>query len=1070
MAYTSGPRKWFTQYKQLTAVKFRSSVSKITAHLLNNALNTPDILAADKVAKDIASLLRSEWGLLAVDFRIKKPQLTATVSAGWSALEEYFPVKGKNKNAGEVIRELLNVPYGYDYNTLSLLIAAFCGFYRHDLEFSKGGQLESIRTLSKDLKPREFIELVAALSIRRSDADAIRDQVRQLLQQVDRGVFTKTKAEEALQVFSEAVGRDDVDQKPAIEAAVTKLTGLLEQANKYDELVSKVDAAVRSASALSELGRVLVSVSKMQAPESVRPDSPPPSEIRKHVVARIDAVAKDQCDRWKKLNSIADYKLNEQRLLGIRETVRQVQLPDLVEYAVASLRELKSAKDDIERRQSDEAAIGLLKGMEGRGTWNQLSAQLADVGHLHVFSDAAQKLAAEKRQLLTAELKRLEEYAATRSDVLGTIGDRATAESLEADLLRHIGLFEGSPMLKEIEAALEKCKKLKEFFEILVTASHGVLNSPEDAREKAAMLQKLPDRFGDLLGSAQLAALTDTIGVLEREVKNKEQLAIRWLDQADGVLKNGGKLDELRVRLQSPPPFLPEGQRERLQLLIKGVEQQAQIRQQEATALGTLRSISTKGALAELEAQRAMVDSIIVPTAEVRQLRETKLAAIDQEIKKLHAFTRDLPNRLAAVSKTHMAETLHSEILRYAALFEGSVQLKEIDEALEKCKKLKEFFEILGNTSQGGLTSPEDAREKAAVLQKLPDRFGDLLGSAQRVPITDALGALEREVEKKEQLAIRWLDQADGVLKNGGKLDELRVRLQSPPPFLPEGQRERLQLLIKGVEQQVQIRQQEATALGTLRSISTKGALAELEAQRAMVDSIIVPTAEVRQLRETKLAAIDQEIEKLQAFTRDLPNRLAAVVTVRAAEDLQSDILRHIGAFEHSVHEKTLGVILDDCRRIRTVLDSLEYQRTRPLNTPAEADERIHVLNSLLTEHPGLLSSLQVSAINDALTTISNDIGNRENEAVRWLAQIETGLANGEDFYAVAEKLSNPPPFLPDDQKIRLNQVTAEINRRIDDDQVQNVVFQFKKITDFIKRMECFNQIQALVESHPDDR
>ena len=56
MAYSDGPLRWFTQYKQ-NATRLRSSTAKVIAYLLRKTLNTPGIFTADPVAKDITQLI-----------------------------------------------------------------------------------------------------------------------------------------------------------------------------------------------------------------------------------------------------------------------------------------------------------------------------------------------------------------------------------------------------------------------------------------------------------------------------------------------------------------------------------------------------------------------------------------------------------------------------------------------------------------------------------------------------------------------------------------------------------------------------------------------------------------------------------------------------------------------------------------------------------------------------------------------------------------------------------------------------------------------------------------------------
>lgn len=64
--------------------------------------------------------------------------------------------------------DLLNPPYGHDYNTLTLLFAAWIGFRQHELRLSLNGRrvaLSGLKDLFDDAKhPQDFLNRICVLS------------------------------------------------------------------------------------------------------------------------------------------------------------------------------------------------------------------------------------------------------------------------------------------------------------------------------------------------------------------------------------------------------------------------------------------------------------------------------------------------------------------------------------------------------------------------------------------------------------------------------------------------------------------------------------------------------------------------------------------------------------------------------------------------------------------------------------------------------------------------------------------------------------------------------------------
>ena len=796
MAYSDGPMRWFTQYK-LSSTRFRNSTARVAGYLLTNTLDTPGIFAQDTVGKEIAQQLKSEWAILTGELKIKKPQPHSKSSEGWELLESSFPSGGASRTANEALRQLLNIPYGYDYNTLSLLLAAWLGYYRHDLIVSKNGQLQSIKIIAKDCKPKEFIELASTLSIKRANPDVVRNKVNELLKKVDRGPFSKEEAKEALQIISEASDRDDIDQKASLATAFTKLQQAITAADAYDDSATRLLNGVSTSTNLADLVRLVHAVTKMQMPEIVRPEQVAPAELRKRVLERITAVTKQLCEKYQQLKSVADYRLNEQQLKTTRRAVVDLQLPELTSMVDIALSALEEARTSIENKQQDESSLAVLRSLETTGKLTKLNEGIAQIKALSFNSDPAKKLAQDKIDTLRLEAQRLEELARSFSSRLSAVLNLRSLDEIHSDVLRHVNLYEGSAFAPEIENALERCKLLKSFFETLERKGHDAVATPVAAKERIEELKRLNEDRGPQLSEVQASSIQAAISGIETQVSKNEQAATRWLEECEKSLDGGQQLEGLAKRLQAPPPFLPKDQRPRLEALTNTVRSQTEQRQQEATVIGTLKSVSAKGSVEELGKQLALVESASVVTDPAKELVQQKLSAIQSELHRLEVYRLDIPTRLSAVLNLRSLDEIQSDILRHVNLYEGSAFAPEIENALERCKQLRSFFQSLDRLRNGSIVTPLDAQELVSGLRRVAHDYGPQLTNAQESLISEAVADIEEQVGRQMASAARWIAECEVDLASGERLDALLKRLQATPAFLSDNEKPRLAQLLK---------------------------------------------------------------------------------------------------------------------------------------------------------------------------------------------------------------------------------------------------------------------------------
>ncbi len=270
MAYFQGPREFFAQYK-LNNLKLRTAVAKVANHLSDNTLDAPKVFGGDPVAQQTVDLfLRGKWGVANSSLRLKEPAQGSPLYSGWKALNTRFEAGAASTPVRKSLTELLNPPYGYDYNTLTLLFAAWYGYNRHDIQLSCAGRLTAIGEVAKDHKkglkaPRDFLTALSDCTITRRDRSQLTLDVEKLLRQVDEDAFSKIEALNGLRKLQNFLEdeRSDPNLRPEVESSAEALRQAVKAADEYDQKAASLRARAESKRKVSELIDLMIEVTKL---------------------------------------------------------------------------------------------------------------------------------------------------------------------------------------------------------------------------------------------------------------------------------------------------------------------------------------------------------------------------------------------------------------------------------------------------------------------------------------------------------------------------------------------------------------------------------------------------------------------------------------------------------------------------------------------------------------------------------------------------------------------------------------------------------------------------------------
>ena len=253
---------------------------------------------------------------------------------------------------------------------------------------------------------------------------------------------------------------------------------------------------------------------------------------------------------------------------------------------------------------------------------------------------------------------------------------------------------------------------LREFLESIDRLSRDAVSSPETANERIGELERLSQEYESRLSTEQETVLVQAVSKIKDQVREKEQTASRWLERCEKRFEDNDNLDELARNLHATPEFLPQADRLRLETLVNQVTERGELRRQEAGAIATIRSVSAKGSLSELDHQLTLVESSSIDVPSVQAAAKEKLLAIRQEIDRIEGFRTKMAEGVRAANDLRSLEVVQSDILRHATLFDGSVHAAELEASLAQCKLLREFLESIDRLSRDAVSSPETANER----------------------------------------------------------------------------------------------------------------------------------------------------------------------------------------------------------------------------------------------------------------------------------------------------------------------------------------------------------------------
>lgn len=1061
VAYHARPGEFFAQYK-CTANNLRSAVQDLIPVLATN-----DVHSASKGLSKVAGetvkqfLASSAWGVLSPDAKLQEPRATFPRKA-WDRLNGSIPPGQDLIPLREVLLELLNVPYGYDHNTLALLFSAWLGYNRSHLSLVMGSRMASINDyvgLQKKIKPAEFIKLWSGASLRRKDSKKLLVEVQEAVEKVEAGGLSFEEAL-ALQGKLAAYANDSDLTDPTLlgnaKLALQKLKAALEQLEAYDKEVGEVQTDLARSRTVQDVLLLIGRVSKLNKPVTVVSKLPTPHELRESLIEAVGEKTNDFCEVNERLTDIKQYGKQEDALKRLRAELQRRNLSDQAARVARAQETLEQERERLESALQTDGLLAQIKSVDPAVGLSKLRKDVKELDSLVSHpSEQVRSAAMAKRALVVAELERLEQLMLTLEGRLDNVDSEQAASALERELIGQKGRFEGTNDAREIEQAVERLDQLKGFFKQL---SGPLPKSRGEARVALERLTRLTQDYEGALGEGHAQRVGIRIAELEAFVQGKESEALAWLEESRGLLDRGADLGRLQSRLLQPHPFLPEAAQADLDALRVQLEEKLAVQAQEKQLLKRIEGMSTTGPLADLLRRKDELEELN-GTQSIAEAAARKRSQLEEAIRGLEAQARGWLGGLAGLTTARDLEAHREQINRALAKYEGTVWYERLEELSDRCRSAGELMKEA--EARPNLPNPQAAAERVARLGEIERDSG--LNDAQRQAVRDAIEAVRRHVAERESKAGDWLRERERELA-AGRLAQLQQSLSRVPAFLTDADAAALDELRVRLDAALERQEQNRAVLASLRALTPAGTLRELRNQEAQVKGWLAELTEpeAREAAARKLSAVEHSIQDLLRRLDGCRIRLEQATDFTKVRTLVTELRSLEVCLAGAPEAAEVSALLERADELESYIESLKTFKPSSIDSPARADALIAGVAELNRRYHHL-SPEQLALGRQTEALLRQALEGKRREAAEWLEQRKKRVEAGDLLDSLEAELHSPPPFLSDQGQAEVERLRVELRRRLDED-TRNRIEQLFGRLNAAERKACLARLNQLLQ------
>lgn len=507
--------------------------------------------------------LAKKWGLLSSgSYSVQRPT-SLDLQQAWDLLEATYQPGCNDVAVGPVLITLLNPPYGHDYNTLVLLLAAWIGFHQHEIRLAWGGKMVTTDQLKQffddSRSPQEFLNQICTttpLAISRSMSDELSAQASAVVEKIHQGGrFTIPEAEEALANLEgvltnprlpESTRQNIAREKPRLENA-------LRQAQEYDATVSAWFVTFESGG-FNEILKLQKSVGSLPQISFVDAAQPSLAEVQKQWDSAIQRALQEFCSRYGRLTDLSDYKAHERELKSARKALEQY--PALASLVDDTLERLDQRYAELQRLEGEKTTIARIETMRPSAALHDLYEYRSELASLTDLSPQTSRLRDQKSAQIENSIQQYELIAEMLPQAIERASTREVVRQHRDKLLGNLEQVRDTPLHAPLLEAQERIQHLLDFFEDLKALDRLPRSVPADLDTLEARVIEIENEHNAWLSATQRSLLDskkeEILDVRRRKIID----ARRWLDNVAWRQASGENPGTLLRDVESPHDFL----------------------------------------------------------------------------------------------------------------------------------------------------------------------------------------------------------------------------------------------------------------------------------------------------------------------------------------------------------------------------------------------------------------------------------------------------------------------------------------------------------------------------------
>jgi len=299
---------------------------------------------------------------------------------------------------------------------------------------------------------------------------------------------------------------------------------------------------------------------------------------------------------------------------------------------------------------------------------------------------------------------------------------------------------------------------------------------------------------------------------------------------------------------------------------------------------------------------------------------------------------------------------------------------------------------------------------------------------------------------------------------NQSQLEELKAELSRAG--LSDLAR-RVDKSLKVLEQKgdkLQDKAQEMNIHSAIKALTPNASLKDLYGSRAVLLDISGVSSEILKLRDQKLTDINKEIVKLEEFAKNAEKQLDMVVGIGGFEKFRELVQTLEWRYGETPYNEDVKKATKRVAELRLFYDELIQLSKRRADTPQEAREIMRTLNSIGRKYISVIGDEQRALIATAQSNLDGYVKKQEQLAIKWLVELEAQPIPENNLSQFRSRLDTPPSYLPENEKKRIEVLKQQVDKRLDDNVVEQIMSFYLRIKDQDVRKECLSRLQEIME------